>query len=284
MKIGLVTYDTLPQLAPGEQALIPILAAKGIEAVGVVWSDAAVHWQQFDALVIRSVWDSHLKPVEFAQWLNTMKALSINVFNSVDTILFNLHKFYLRDLAKRGVPIVPTIFIEKQSALHLNDIWKHQWKQAVIKPAISAGAFLTEIFTEAGTKAIEEKYETIVQERDLLIQPFMQEVHTLGELSFIFFNKQFSHAVLKKPTKNDFRVQEIYGGQTIPYTPSLQEIDAATKIVHCIPEALLYARVDGVMVEDEFVLMELELIEPDLFLSHHPQAVENFANAIEAIV
>ena len=131
---------------------------------------------------------------------------------------------------------------------------------------------------------ISTKYKSIAAEKELLLQEFMPEIQTLGETSFIFFNKKFSHAVNKKPVDGDFRVQSLFGGKYNLVQPSQELINKAQKIADTFPENLLYARVDGILIENELYLMEIECIEPDLYFNLSENALERFVSAIVELI
>ncbi|MDZ4331418.1 MAG: hypothetical protein U0945_12680, partial [Flavobacterium sp.] len=131
---------------------------------------------------------------------------------------------------------------------------------------------------------ISTKYKSIAAEKELLLQEFMPEIQTLGETSFIFFNKKFSHAVNKKPVDGDFRVQSLFGGKYNLVQPSQELIEKAQKIVNTFPENLLYARVDGIIIENELYLMEIECIEPDLYFNLSENSLERFVAAIVELI
>ena len=162
--------------------------------------------------------------------------------------------------------------------MNLNDILTEKnWEKAVIKPAVSGGAYKTSLISknEAGNQ---ETFEALIKENDVLIQKFIDEIKD-GEWSLIFFNKKYSHSALKVPKADDFRVQHEFGGKYIYKEAPAGSIQQAQKIVESVKDELLYARVDGIFINNVFYLMELELIEPDLFLDG-ADAKENFMKAI----
>lgn len=124
-------------------------------------------------------------------------------------------------------------------------------KRVVIKPAFSAGSYLTDVFDVSEIQAISKKYKSIATEKELLLQEFMPEIQTIGETSFIFFDKKFSHAVNKKPINGDFRNQSLFGGQYTLVQPTTTLIEKAQKIINTFPDHLLYARVDGIIINSE---------------------------------
>ena len=187
--------------------------------------------------------------------------------NSISIINQNKHKFYLQDFEKQGIKILPTIFINKTENLNLSSIIPNHWKKAVIKPAYSGGSYQTELFNIEDINQINQQYISIASEKELLLQEFMPEIKTLGETSFIFFNKKFSHAVNKQAVNGDFRIQQQFGGIYTLIEVNLEIINKVQKIVNTFSENLLYCRVDGIIIDNELHLMEVECLEPDLYFN-----------------
>ena len=132
---------------------------------------------------------------------------------------------------KKGIRIIPTIFINKTNNLNLSEIIPKKWKKVVIKPAFSGGAYLTSAFEISEIASINDQYKVIAVEKELLIQEFIPEIKTLGETSFIFFNKKFSHCINKKPVDGDFRVQVQFGGKYTAIQPLPILIEKAQKVI-----------------------------------------------------
>lgn len=284
MKLALATCSKQPDLHESDIPLIALFKEYNIEAKAAIWNDPDIDWRNYDAVLIRSVWDYHLYETDFTQWLEALVENGIYVLNPVNTILKNNHKFYLQQLEQSGINIIPTVFVPGTESFRIPAIVASEWNKAVIKPAVSAGSYLTKVFTVSEADAIEKEYSTIARERDLLIQPFLPEVISNGELSLLYFNRQFSHAVLKTPKQGDFRVQQEFGGHTVAYTPSAETLEAAGNILQKIPGELLYARVDGVILNGRFALMELELIEPYLFFGYKQGAIQLFVKEASAML
>lgn len=279
MKFGIVTCEKCPLLSDSEKSLIPQFEDAGVTATPLVWTDPTVAWATFDILIIRSIWDYHLHPVEFVQWLTYLEENKIRTLNPVRILQRNHHKFYLRDLEQQGIRIIPTLFITHTADLKLPGGIIRDWQRAVIKPAISASGYMTRVFSFAEISDVEGDFKNAAAQRDMLVQQFIPAVQEVGELSMIFFNRIYSHAILKKPEAGEFRVQEEYGGKSTPFHPQQAIIDVGNKILTLFDQELLYARVDGLVIEGEFILMEVELIEPDLFLDAHPEARKRFVDA-----
>jgi glutathione synthase/RimK-type ligase-like ATP-grasp enzyme len=284
MKIALLTCSKLPDLTPQDQLLIPELAKHDITATAVIWDDATINWESFDYLVFRNTWDYFEKETEFNHWLDKIEHLGIKTLNPIAVIKKNKHKFYLREMEQQGIKILPTVFIDKTTDLTIKELMPSQWQKAVLKPAFSAGSYLTEVFETAEIEKINTQYKTIASEKELLLQQFMPEIQTVGETSLIFFNKKFSHAVNKKPIPGDFRIQVQFGGIYRLVHPDAQLIAEAQKIVDTFTSKLLYARVDGIVIDNKLHLMEVECIEPDLYFNLSAGSLERFVNAIVELI
>jgi glutathione synthase/RimK-type ligase-like ATP-grasp enzyme len=279
MKIGILTCARLPELLASDQKLIPLFAKENCTAKVVVWDDESVEWTEFDYLIFRNTWDYYQKETAFNLWLDKIESLGIKTFNPISVIQQNKHKFYLKELEKEGISILPTIFFEKNSSLNLQTLIPESWEKIVIKPAFSAGSYLTKLMDRNEFETIQTEYKEHFETKDFLLQEFRPEIKDLGETSFIFFNGKFSHAVNKKPIENDFRVQIQYGGKYILIHPKVELVAQAELVLSKINEKLLYARVDGIVIENKLHLMEIELIEPDLYFDLADGARERFVES-----
>jgi len=280
-RVALVTSEAFPALHEDDRLLPAALGELGIDSVPVVWSDPGVDWLAFDALVIRSPWDYFVRLAEFRAWLDARIANQVRLCNSAEILSWNFHKRYLEDLAVAGVPVVPTIIVPQGAQPDVAGLARARgWDEVVVKPAISAGAHSTHRFRvdEAGSQGT--GIARILEDRDLLIQPFVPEILDAGELSLLFFDGEFSHAVRKRPRAGDYRVQSQHGGTTERLQARAHEIEAARACIAAAPALPVYARVDGVILEERFVLMELEVFEPHMFLAYDPSAAGRFARAI----
>lgn len=266
-KIAYVTCQDLPNLNPSDRLTFPYLAEQGFRVQAVAWDNTNVLWQDFDAVVIRSTWDYHTRYDEFLRWLDNLA--EVNLLNPAKVVRWNSNKTYLRDLSARGIPIVPTVWLGENDDIPAI-LQEKGWHKAVLKPTISATAYNTHLVT------LDRKPESPPGE--MMLQPFMPQITEEGEWSLLFFGGIFSHAILKRPMPGDFRVQNDFGGTIERLTPPGFLVEQAARIVEGISSPLLYARVDGVNVNQIFHLMELELIEPDLYLD--PDTARNFADAL----
>lgn len=270
-----------------DMLVVPELNRLGIETVTADWRDRSVDWSGFGAVIIRSTWDYFEHIDEFRQWLEGLQRLGVRVWNPVPVLLGNIDKLYLRELEQRGVPIVPTAWLLRAQGREQSltqAVSSLQGDEFILKPTVSAGAFQTYRFKRSEASARQEHLCEILERSDAMVQPFLPEVLSEGEWSFLFFGGEYSHAILKTPKTGDFRVQATFGASTSPKEPSPEWIELARSIVRKSPGPLLYARVDMIRHGDKLLLGELELTEPCLFLSYDPAAPARFAEAIRVRV
>lgn len=265
------------------------LAAQPMKTLGwqveaVPWRRPNVDWRSYDLVVIRSVWDYHHAPDEFLDVLCSIDACT-RLENALELVRWNVPKTYLRDLAGRGVPIVPTVWYDRLRQGAVDDLFEETGSQEiVIKPMVSAsahGSYRLDHDT-AATRASE--LERFFGDRPFMAQPLVPAVLNQGEYSLFYFDGEYSHGVLKTARPGDYRVQEEYGGSTKPVTADRKLMDAGRAAMGALNDTPLYARIDLVWAADRtgYWLMELELIEPMLYLGMGPKASERFAGAIHS--
>jgi len=246
-----------------------------------IWTDTTVDWRQFASVVIRATWDYHVDHARYAAWLHRCATEAVNLWNPAASVLANIDKRYLADFAAAGVDIVPIEYVDHGNTQALGMLLaRRNWTHAVVKPAVSASAYGTWRTALTTAPADQRRFEEEVRHRSLLVQPFAEEIVTTGEWSIVFFEGEYSHAVLKKPARGDFRVQEELGGCGELRHPSAEIVEQAHRVLSHATGPLLYARVDGIEREGKFVLMELEINEPFLYIGSFTEAADRFANAI----
>jgi glutathione synthase/RimK-type ligase-like ATP-grasp enzyme len=278
--IAFVTWRGLPALSADDRLAAAALVERGMAVVPAVWDDPAVDWGRFGAVVVRSTWDYHHRPAEFLDWIERLEHAGVRVWNPPSLLRWNLDKRYLAELEQRGVPVVPTVTVPKGSGAALGDLLiEAGWDVAVVKPAVSASAHETWRTSRAGTEMDAGRFAAQVNAGDVLVQPYLSAVEQ-GEWSLCFLAGRYSHAVLKRPRHGDFRVQSELGGEVLIVPPGAPVVERAEAMVALLPHPWLYARVDACEVGDTLVLMELELIEPTLFLHADPAAPARFAEAL----
>ena len=266
-----------------EDALLSnLLEELGISHELLAWSDPDVDWSRFTHVLIKSTWDYFDYYPEFLAWLDKLEALGTSVLNPVATLRWNSSKNYLLELKAKGYPCVAGKILPKGTATTLEALHDALgFGTLVVKPLVSGGAKNTLKITRGAGKELEDKIASLLQEEDFLVQPYIPEIVAVGEYSLIFFNGVFSHAVLKSPAVDDFRVQHYYGGTIQEITPDSKMLGSAEALVASFAKDSLYARVDGVVIDGVFHLMELELIEPYLFLGLSEKAIPNYKAALQ---
>lgn len=285
MRLAFVTFRALPQLADDDRLAVTELRQHGVAVESAVWDSPLVDWGRYDALVIRSTWDYHERADAFEGWLAHIEHLGVPLWNPAPLMRWNMDKRYLLDLATRGVPTVPTICVDRGTAVTLSELLLETgWGGLVYKPVVSASAVRAEHVKPGAVKAHEASFAALVAQRDMLVQPLLSSSVEDGEWSLVFFNGQYSHAVRKRPQAGHFLVADDFGGNVAGDSPRGAAIAHCEAIVAQLPGPWLYARVDACEVDGALLLLELELIEPELFLRHHPSAPRRFATAIRQLV
>lgn len=271
------------QLLGEERLLMAGLEARGLRTARVAWSNPDFDWSRARAAVFRSTWDYFERFGEFSAWMDRV-ADSIPLFNAPELVRWNVDKHYLRDLAERGVNVPMTRFIERGETTTLQEVITAQgWKEAIMKPAVSGAARHTYRLNAANLEAHESVLKELLRVESMMVQPFLVSVLTQGELSLMVIGGHCTHAVRKIAKPGDFRVQDDHGGTVHPHAPTADEIAFAEAAVAACPQSPLYARVDAVRDESgELSLMELELVEPELFFRFYPSAADALAAAIAA--
>jgi hypothetical protein len=266
LDVALASCAPLPEPDPDQQPLMDALAERGLRVETLAWDDPRVDWRGARLTVLRSTWNYPRRPREFLQWAERTAAVS-RLQNPLEVVRQNLHKSYLLELERRGVPVVPTRLLREAAA---------EWERVVVKPAISAASLDTIRVGRDDFARGEEHLRMILAGRDALVQPYLPSVEDVGERALVYVDGALTHAVRKHPR---FSAEEESVSAALPIADD--ERDLALRALATVGQPLLYARVD-VARDAAFrpLVMELELIEPSLFLVQHPPALDRFADAI----
>ena len=251
------------------------LEAAGAHVTPVVWSEA-FDTSEFDLVLPMVAWGYHK---HFERWLAVLDRLEregARVQNPVPLLRWNGDKAYLAELYEQGVPVVPTEVADPLDDESLARIRSHfDCTDVVVKPPVSASAYMTFPIREG------DEIPDVVRGRRMMVQPWLNTITTSGEWSLIFFNGKLSHALAKVPAPGEFRVQPEYGGIIRRCDPPPGSEDVANAALAAAPTPTLYARVDLVVGNcGSFEVIELELIEPTLWLDEAPEAAPLFAAAV----
>ena len=279
-----VTCDRWPELSQSDSLVAQALVDRGYHVEAAPWQGDFARFQSADLILLRSQWDYHHDMAGFTTWLQRLAETALQVYNPVALVHWNLYKNYLLDLQARGV-LIPASDVLHVGANPEAIYQQHGWSSAVIKPLAGASGHLVErvAYAELDTWAVQVRSQ---READAwLIQAFMAEIHSQGELSLIFIDGVFSHAVIKQPQAEEFRINDQYQGHIARVEPASAVIAQAHAVLAGLPVMPLYARVDGVITgTGAFCLIELEVNEPGLYFDYAPEQAVCFAEAIHAKV
>ncbi len=254
------------------------LREAGIEVEARDWADSS-DLAGFDLVLPLLVWGYPFAPLRWAQAVRRWEGEGVRLRNPASVLRWNTDKIYLERLAGRGAPVVPTRHYDPLSEARLEEAARaFGTDRLVAKPRISSSAWQTVRWSPGASL-------TGGPEGAAMVQPYLPEIERSGEVSMIFLGGAFSHAIAKRPQPGDFRVQPEYDGINASYRPDAAEHEAAARILAAVEEPLLYARIDLVRgLDGAPLLIELELIEPDLYLGYDEGAGERFAAAVAAVL
>ncbi len=289
--IALVTEPRYVELAPGhwytdniladERQVIDALEARGVSHERVAWSDPSVDWSRYAAALLRTPWNYHEHIAEFQAWLGRVSA-STTLLNPESIVRWNVDKHYLADLEQRGVHVVPTVFVEPGSTEGLGVLLgQHAIDQAVLKPVVSGAARDTYRIHVDEAQDHDATLARLLREGSVMLQPFQRDIVERGERTLMLIDGRFTHAVRKVPKAGDFRVQDDHGGSVHAYSPTADEIAFAERAIAVCDPTPLYGRVDMIRDNDgRLAVMELELVEPEMWFRLCPAAAEALAEGL----
>ncbi|WP_394223461.1 RimK family alpha-L-glutamate ligase [Alteromonas gracilis] len=279
--IAFLSTDNLEGFFVYDELLIPHFNDCGWNVETVSWHSNSVNWDKFDYVIVRSTWDYQQHAKAFLACLDRIEASRATLLNSLVLIKWNIEKYYLRDLEKKGVATVDTMWGDTFYNAVIEEAFSYfNCDSVVVKPVLSANADDTFKLSKASWKDKQQILSDTFKQRNFMIQPFLNSVVEEGEYSLFYFNGTFSHAIKKVPQQGDFRVQEEHGGSlhTVEIDGAQQAI--AKQALAAMPCKALYARVDLVRQNDDWAIMELELIEPSLYFNLDEQSALRFVEAL----
>lgn len=260
------------------------LAKRGVTVENIPWDRPGMNWKDYNLVVLRSTWDYQHAAEQFLATLAAIEGVT-RLENTIDIVRWNMPKTYLRDLDAKGVPVVPTLWRMGLDAGELLSLFDAAGSnEVVIKPVVSANSQGAYRLDRATAAARAGEIEAYFANRPLMMQPFERGIVEEGEFSLIYFNGEHSHSILKVPKGGDFRVQEEHGGDIQAIVPDTALLAAGDAAMRAIGQRLLYGRVDLVRSGNEFRVMELELIEPAIYLRMEPGAPDRFADAVVSLL
>lgn len=265
-----------------DQLVVNACLELGLSACRKSWDDPMFDWSTTKSVVFRTTWDYFHRFPEFSEWLKKVEKQTI-LFNSAETIHWNIDKKYLKELEQKGVGIAKTEIVKQGDKRSLEECFSaFEEDVMILKPCVSGAARHT---YKLSSENIDEKagvFKELIQGEDMMLQRYEKNIQLKGEVSHMIFDGIYSHSVLKKAKQGDFRVQDDWGGTLHDYTPTQSEMEFAQKAVQLCGKNPLYARVDVMWGDnDELLLAELELIEPELWFRRKPEATKLLAKGIQ---
>lgn len=278
-KIALVTAKHIPQGAKDTNRLMNCFRDRGWIAELVVWNDPKVNWQQYDIVFLHTAWDYIQHADEFRRWIQQLSS-RVSFINSAELVLWNIDKRYLFDLQEQGINLPDTRCFDTGSEL----LESENSYPIVIKKVVSAGGRGNWLCHDG------KELSAIIQQENLhgipiLAQKYEPSIMTKGEYSIIYLDNIYQFTILKLPKEGEYRVQSQHGGTEQLVVPDKHMIDFTDNVLDALPSRSKYARVDFIIDEqDTAKLMEVELIEPDLFFRYYPLSYERFVDLLGNVI
>ena len=271
----------IQQVLTEDKLLKKELELLGLNVIIKDWKSKKFDWTKAEYAIFRSTWDYFDNFKLFSNWLEKNK-YEIKFINSLEIIKWNLDKVYLLELQEKGINIAPTILIKKNQPTTLKKLFEDTgWQEAVLKPTVSGAARHTYRINRNSYNDYEEIFKGLICNEDFLFQEFIKNIISKGELSLIVIGGKYTHAVKKTAKKGDFRVQDDHGGKVEVYHAKDKEIEFAEQCINLCLEMPLYARVDiAYDNNNELSLVELELIEPELWFRNNKKSAKLLAEEI----
>lgn len=294
MKIALLTNNEHSNIFRDDQLTLPYFKQNKIEVAPLVWTNVDVNnekdglrvLKEFDAIIIRSPWDYHKYFDQFLKFLNFCHKNQIKIFNPYHILLWNLNKHYLDELESKNLSTIPTVWTKSAQDYIQIEKLLDKYSTIIFKPAVSAGSANTFKLTKNNLNEHTSTIKEVMEIKECMLQPYLKEIETEGELSLIYFAGKFSHAIVKKPKQGDFRVQDKFGGSIESITPPKQAQDLANQTIEYIQTkfktTLLYARMDLVKWQKNWVIIEAEVVEPHLYFQYDINSAEKFVKAVQS--
>ena len=279
MRIVIVTGATQPQPSASDQAYLDALQARGA-TVGIgSWHEGIAPFQDADLVVLRSSWDYHRHLAAYRAWLDRMEAERIPVANPIRLVRWNLEKSYLGDLARAGVPAPAQRVVPRDFAALRHALRETGWERAVAKPSAGASGHGVTLVTPSSLEACWPEIAAAAEPHAVVLQEFVPDIGANGQVSYVFYAGDFSHAARFVPRPGEFRINSKFEPAVLAHAPDPGEIAAARRVLAALPSAPLYARIDMVRRGEGMLLLEAEVHEPGLLHQYVPAGADRFAAA-----
>ncbi|MBW3614509.1 MAG: hypothetical protein KY439_04260 [Actinobacteria bacterium] len=282
-RIALAACSLWPTGSGDHAGLAEAVADRGVRADWVPWDDPNADWSDYELVLLRETWDYPAKLASFLAWVDSV-AMVTSVLNRPAVVRWNHHKRYLQELSAAGIPTVPTTVVTRGAAEPVAALGEWGAETVVVKPAVGIGGNDAER-GRSDDPATAAHVRALLAGGDVLVQPYQESIETSGETSLVVLGGRVSHAVTKLPARGEFRIHEHRGGSYSEVEPTAAQVELALRACEVASaltgEDLIYARADLVAGDGgRPLLMELELIEPSLYLHTVPAATDELADVV----
>lgn len=278
--IGLITCSAYPDLQKDYLLLQTELSNRGHVVKSIIWNDNTVDFSNITNLIFCSVWDYHSHYDSFNNWLDQTEKLS-NIINKPEIVRWNIDKYYLKHFEQNDIPVIPTLWLDTSTDHYCLD--KLNWRDVVIKPAIGAGSSGMKRFNlDTEKEGALNHIESLSLKSKVMVQPYLKSADIRGETALIYFNGNFSHCV-SRPMAGHQAAPDREVEEASYVEPTKKQLNIGEAVINSLPFTPAYIRVD--LLEDERqedLVLEVEMVEPTLFLCKAPQSAILYANALES--
>lgn len=275
--IVLATSLESPDITVSDRLYAEALERRGCRVAAAPWDGPREAFAGADAVVLRATWGYYRTLKAFRDWTEAMAAAT-RLFNPIGLVRWNLRKDYVGKLAAAGVRVPQSHIVACEAGAIAKVLADAGWDQAVVKPASGASGHSVELVKRATLLEQVAGLSDEARASGVVVQEFLPEIAE-GELSLVYFDGAFSHAIRKRPPPGEFRSNSRYGPTRTAETPLREVTDQGASCLRALPEMPLYARVDGVVRGGELIVIEVEVLEPALFMEFDPPSAERFAEA-----
>lgn len=275
--IVLATSLESPDITPSDRLYADALERLGCRVVAAAWDGPREAFAGADAVVLRATWGYYRTLEAFRDWTEAMAAAT-RLFNPIDLVRWNLRKDYVGKLAAAGIRVPQSHIVPCDAAAIARVLDDAAWDQAVVKPASGASGYSVELVKRATLLEQVAGLSDEARAAGVVVQEFLPEIAE-GELSLVYFDGVFSHAIRKRPPPGEFRSNSRYGPTRTAETPPREVTEQGASCLRTLPEMPLYARVDGVVRAGLLIVIEVEVLEPALFMEFDPPSAGRFAEA-----
>lgn len=279
--IGLLTCGEFPETQSDYWPLRNELTNRGYRVEAIVWNDEEAKTKKADNLLFCSVWDYHQNYAFFRDWLDKTETTT-NIINPPRVIRWNIDKSYLKHFQNNGIPVIETIWVDKDANPGAIKEMEIPWSDLIIKPSVGAGSLGMKRFdiTKNREEALHHA-ENLTRNSSVMLQPYLESADLEGETALIYFGGNFSHAI-HRPLAGHHAEPDEEVAEASPAKPEPDHLRIGEEVLKCMPFTPVYMRLDLLRgKENQALVLEVEMVEPSLFLGCNPGSEVSYADALE---